>query len=116
MNQMMVERVSFWNAVYPLFVNRDITREDLRELIRRALESTRGSYRIVAERFNMHAEEYKRFMSFFRKHDCQVAFQPYRRLGAPEPEDESEVAHVGARNVIGYRDFTEARRRAAGEV
>jgi hypothetical protein len=96
-------------------MNRDITREDLRELIRRGLESTHGSYKIVAERFNMHAEDYKRFMSFLRKHDCQVAFQPFRRLGATESEDLSGVADVGVSNLVGYGDFTEARRRAAGE-
>ena len=95
MSQLLVERASFWDAVYPLFMERDITREDLRELIRRGLESTRGSYRIVAERFNLEAVEYKRFMSFLRKHDCQVAFQPFRQLGAAEPEEGLDVAHVG---------------------
>jgi hypothetical protein len=96
-------------------MNRDITREDLRELIRRGLESTRGSYKIVAERFNMDAEDYKRFMSFLRKHDCQVAFQPYRRLGAPPSDEFSDVASLAARNVVGFRDFTDARRRVVGE-
>jgi transcriptional regulator with GAF, ATPase, and Fis domain len=115
MNDMLVGRSSFWNAVYPLFMNRDITREDLRELIRRGLESTRGSYKIVAERFNMDAEDYKRFMSFLRKHDCQVAFQPYRRLGAPPSDEFSDVASLAARNVVGFRDFTDARRRVVGE-
>ena len=114
-NQLLVERTSFWNTVYPLFMNRDITREDLRELIRRGLEATHGSYKIVVERFNMDAEDYKRFMSFLRKHDCQVAFQPFRRLGASESEPLSDVADIGASNVVEYRDFTEARRRAVGE-
>ena len=115
MSQLVDERASFWTAVYPLFMNRDITREDLREVIRRGLEATRGSYRIVAERFNMDPDDYKRFMSFLRKHDCQVAFQPFRRLGATESEDLSDVADIDVRNVVGYHDFTEARRRAAGE-
>ena len=63
----------------------------------------------------MDAEDYKRFMSFLRKHDCQVAFQPFRRLGASESEPLSDVADIGASNVVEYRDFTEARRRAVGE-
>jgi transcriptional regulator with GAF, ATPase, and Fis domain len=116
MSHLLVERASFWNAVYPLFMNRDITREDLREVVRRGLESTHGSYKIVAERFNMDPDDYKRFMSFLRKHDCQVAFQPYRRLWALDPEEDSDGAHGGAGNVIGYRDFTKARRRAAREA
>ena len=31
------QRVSFWDHVYPLFLARDITRHDVRELVRRGL-------------------------------------------------------------------------------
>src|SRR4029079_19291370 len=36
---------SFWEHIHPLFLNRDITRHDIRELVRRGLSATRGSYR-----------------------------------------------------------------------
>src|SRR4030095_2417933 len=35
---------SFWESVYPAFLARDITRNDLRDLIRRGLREARGRY------------------------------------------------------------------------
>ena len=48
------------------------------ELVRRGLEEARGNYKIVARLFNMEAREYKRFLNFLRKHDCQLPFKEYR--------------------------------------
>jgi hypothetical protein len=36
---------SFWEHIHPLFLARDITRHDMRELVRRGLTTTRGNYR-----------------------------------------------------------------------
>jgi transcriptional regulator with PAS, ATPase and Fis domain len=70
---------SFWTVVYPLFMNRDLTRAHVREVVRRGLEEARGNYRIVTRLFNMgEPTDYKRFLSFLRKHDCQVPFKEYR--------------------------------------
>src|SRR5204863_8223566 len=44
---------SFWRHIHPLFLNRDITRHDVRELVRRALSTTRGSYRATLELFRI---------------------------------------------------------------
>ena len=35
---------SFWEHVYPRFLAHDITRDDLRELVRRGLRESRGGY------------------------------------------------------------------------
>jgi two-component system NtrC family response regulator len=72
------ERQSFWTAVYPLYMHREITRAHVREIVRKGLEEARGNYRIVARIFNMDANDYKRFLSFLRKHDCQLPFKDYR--------------------------------------
>ena len=72
------DKESFWTAVYPLFMDREITRENVREVVRRGLEEARGNYKIVARLFNMEASDYKRFLNFLRKHDCQVPFKEYR--------------------------------------
>jgi len=72
------EGKSFWSIVYPLYIQRDITRATVRDLVRRGLEESRGSYRIVAELFNMDETDYRRFLNFLRKHDCQVPFKEYR--------------------------------------
>ena len=72
------ERESFWNAVYPLYMNREITRSNVRELVHKGLEEARGNYKIVLRLFNMEATDYKRFLNFLRKHDCQLPFKEYR--------------------------------------
>jgi transcriptional regulator with PAS, ATPase and Fis domain len=68
----------FWSAVYPLYMQREITRNNVRELIRRGLEDARGNYKIVLRLFNMPPEDYKKFLNFLRKHDCQLSFKEYR--------------------------------------
>jgi transcriptional regulator with GAF, ATPase, and Fis domain len=68
----------FWTTVYPLYMQREITRGNVRELVRKALEETRGSYRVVTRMFNMEDADYKRFLNFLRKHDCQIPYRSYR--------------------------------------
>ncbi len=72
------DKESFWTTVYPLFMDREITRANVREVVRRGLEEARGNYKIVARIFNMDPRDYKRFLNFLRKHDCQVPFKEYR--------------------------------------
>jgi two-component system, NtrC family, response regulator HydG len=80
---------SFWSAVFPIFMSRDLTRTDLRRIIQMGLESTNGNYRLLVQQFNMPSEDYKRFLSFLRKHDCHLPFQRFRaapaRLHGPHP-------------------------------
>jgi DNA-binding NtrC family response regulator len=71
---------SFWSAVYPTFMARDLTRNDLRKLIQLGLENTNGNYRLLVQLFNMPGEDYKRFLSFLRKHDCHLPFQRFRTV------------------------------------
>ena len=72
------ERESFWSCVHVLYMEREITRGTLREVIRKGLEESSGNYRIVARLFNLEPGEYKRFLNFLRKHDCQLPFKQYR--------------------------------------
>jgi transcriptional regulator with PAS, ATPase and Fis domain len=76
--RLVEERESFWTAVYPLYMQREITRSNVRDLVRRGLEEARGNYKIVARLFNMDQGDYKKFLNFLRKHDCQVPFKEYR--------------------------------------
>ncbi len=76
--RMLEQRESFWTTVYPLFMEREITRANVREVVRRGLEEARGNYKIVSRLFNMEPRDYKRFLNFLRKHDCQIPFKEYR--------------------------------------
>jgi two-component system nitrogen regulation response regulator NtrX len=80
----MVEgREPFWAAVYVPFIERDLTREDVRAVIARGLERTSGSYVRLVELFNMPRRDYKRFLNFLSKHQCHVQFQVFRAIARP---------------------------------
>jgi len=69
---------SFWDQVYPLFLSRDITRHDMRELVRRGLATTRGNYRALLKLFGIANQDYKRFLNFLASHDCRADFREFR--------------------------------------
>ena len=77
--RLIEERESFWSCVYTLYMDREITRGTLREVVRKGLEESRGNYRIVARLFNLQPRDYKRFLNFLRKHDCQLPFKEFRQ-------------------------------------
>ena len=74
---------SFWDHIYPLFLSRDITRHDMRELVRRGLTTTRGNYRALLKLFGMETSDYKRFLNFLAAHECRADFREFRN-GAPD--------------------------------
>jgi transcriptional regulator with GAF, ATPase, and Fis domain len=78
LERMTVDHESFWTAVYPLYMQREITRANLRELVSKGLEEAKGNYKIVTKLFNLDPGDYKRFLNFLRKHECQVPFKEYR--------------------------------------
>ncbi len=88
-SRMFDQGESFWTVVYVDFMARDITREDLRKLVQMGLEKTNGNYRMLVQLFNMPSDDYKRFLTFLRKHNCHLPFQRFRlspvRLSSPEP-------------------------------
>jgi transcriptional regulator with PAS, ATPase and Fis domain len=71
---------SFWTVVYSPFMSRDLTRDDLRTLVARGLEQTRGSYKGLVGLFNLSAQDYKRFLNFLRKYECRLPFQGFRTV------------------------------------
>ena len=74
---------SFWSVVYPIFMSRDLTRDDLRKIIQIGLESTNGNYRLLTQLFNMRRRRLQAFLSFLRKHDCHLPFQRFRVAPGP---------------------------------
>jgi transcriptional regulator with GAF, ATPase, and Fis domain len=82
---------SFWAVVYPLFMSRDLTRADLRKIVKVGLENTNGNYRLLTQLFNMEDGDYKRFLNFLRKHDCHLPFQLFRTAPVRVPPGKSEL-------------------------
>ena len=79
---LVVSGCSFWDHIHPLFLARDITRHDIRELVRRGLAATRGNYRVLLKLFKMEQTDYKRFLNFLTAHECRTDFREFRN-GAP---------------------------------
>jgi DNA-binding NtrC family response regulator len=81
-NRIVEQGASFWSEVYEPFMGRDLTRHEVRELIRLGLEHTRGNYKLLVTSFNMPQEDYKKFLNFLRKYQCHVPFQRFRMMPA----------------------------------
>jgi transcriptional regulator with PAS, ATPase and Fis domain len=73
----------FWEDVYPAFNRRDLTRADLRLLIKRGLATTAGSYRRLLPVFRIDRQDYKRLLNFLAAHDCVVDHRTFRAAGQP---------------------------------
>ncbi len=78
MDRMLHGGESFWEVAYEPFMSRDLTRDDLRFLVRGGLEETRGNYKALVQLFNMPPNDYKRFLNFLRKYGCHMPFQRFR--------------------------------------
>ena len=70
---------SFWTVVYEPFMSRDLTRDDLRAIVRHGLNLTHGSYKGMAQLFNVPAD-YKRLLNFLRKYQCHLPIQEFRTV------------------------------------
>ena len=65
---------------------RDLTRADLRRVVTLGLERTKGNYRLLLQLFNMSESDYKRFLNFLRKYQCQLPFQSFRVIRSDKAE------------------------------
>ena len=81
---------SFWEHIHPIFLSRDITRHDIRELVVRGLRTTHGNYRGLLRLFGIPSQDYKRFHNFLMAHNCKVDYRPFRQ-GTPEPARRHQV-------------------------
>jgi DNA-binding NtrC family response regulator len=73
---------SFW-TIADMYRAREVTRTDLRALVHRGLEETQGNYRRLLALFHLPEDDYKRFHSFLRQHQCKLPFLPYRVAKRP---------------------------------
>jgi transcriptional regulator with PAS, ATPase and Fis domain len=69
---------SFWDVVYEPYMDRLITKADVRAVVQKGLQAATGNYRVVTRLFNVAPSEYKRFLNFLRKHECLLPYRDYR--------------------------------------
>jgi len=59
---------SFWETVHRPFLDRDLNRGEVREVIAQGLQASRGSYKRLLNVFSIDAADYLKFMDFLRHH------------------------------------------------
>jgi DNA-binding NtrC family response regulator len=90
-HRLLFERIvhggaSFWAEAYEPFMARDLTRAELRDLVRLGLASSQGNYRSLVAAFNMPMRDHKRFVTFLRTYGCHVPAVALRRDRAPRTD------------------------------
>ena len=59
---------SFWELVHRPFLERDLNRGEVRQIVELGLSSSSGSYKRLLELFGIPQEDYLKFMDFLRHH------------------------------------------------
>jgi transcriptional regulator with PAS, ATPase and Fis domain len=93
-------RLMFWEDVYPAFMNRDLTRADLRQLVAKGLTASGGNYRGVLRLFGVPDTQYKRFLNFLSSHDCTVDFRDYRPSTRTTSPDSPPLSAAVSRDAL----------------
>lgn len=93
-------RESFWSVAYAPFMLRDVTRDDIRALVTRALEETGGNHDLLLKAFNMDAADYRRLLNFLRKHQCHMPFQQFRTARASLDPVQPAVAESSGERML----------------
>lgn len=68
---MLEEGFSFWDVVREPYLDRELNREETRQIIQRGLSDAAGSYKKLLEIFNINESEYLKFMDFLRHHQLK---------------------------------------------
>lgn len=71
---------SFWEGVQEPFLERDLNRREVRNLIARGLRETAGSYRQLLDLWHVDGSHYQKFMDFLRHHRLKP--KSYQELDA----------------------------------
>ena len=87
---------TFWTVVYEPFMSRDLTRSDLRAIVRHGLHLTHGSYKGMAQLFNVPGD-YKRLLNFLRKYQCHLPIQEFRTVSVERADVPQRLARVAGR-------------------
>jgi hypothetical protein len=68
---MMSGERNFWELVYRPFMNRDLSRADVRAIIAEGLKCSDGSYKRLVDLVGIAESDYLKFMDFLRHHDLK---------------------------------------------
>ena len=61
----------FWTAVYKPFMDRDLNRSQVRDIVKKGFASAQWNYRKLLDVLHVPASDYQRFMDFLRHHNLK---------------------------------------------
>lgn len=73
--EMVAGEQDFWEAVHRPFLDRELNRSQVREIVAEGLGLSRGSYKRLLTIFGIAPEGYLKFMDFLRHHDLKPAVE-----------------------------------------
>jgi transcriptional regulator with GAF, ATPase, and Fis domain len=74
--QRMTEgRESFWDVVYTPFMDRELNRLQVQDVIKKGLEKAWGSYKTLLSLFGLPESDYQKFMDFLRHHSLKPTLE-----------------------------------------
>jgi DNA-binding NtrC family response regulator len=66
--RMIMGGETFWEAVHRPYMERDLNRSEVRDIIANGLDLSRGSYKRMLDVFGIAQHDYLKFMDFLRHH------------------------------------------------
>lgn len=66
--RMIKEGFTFWEVIHEPFLDRELNRSQVRDVVSQGLVQARGSYRRMSMLFNVRPDHYQKFMDFLRHH------------------------------------------------
>jgi transcriptional regulator with GAF, ATPase, and Fis domain len=66
--KMIKEGLTFWKVIHEPFLDRELNRSQVRDVVSQGLLQARGSYRRMSMLFNVRPGHYQKFMDFLRHH------------------------------------------------
>ncbi|MBZ0112907.1 MAG: sigma 54-interacting transcriptional regulator [Thermoanaerobaculia bacterium] len=69
--RLVQQKDSFWDLVHRPFIDRELNRGEVRQLVARGLREGGGSYRGLLKRWRMSEEHYQKLMDFLRHHSLK---------------------------------------------
>jgi DNA-binding NtrC family response regulator len=91
---------SFWTVVYEPFLKRDLTRRDVRALVKRGLQRTGGSYKELLALFHLAERDYKRFLNALQTHGCRVPPHEFRAVSSGAADSRPSPGTLPSRSAV----------------
>jgi DNA-binding NtrC family response regulator len=91
-DRMATGEATFWEAIYRPFLDRELNRAEVQEVLAHGLARSHGSYKGLLDLLGVAAGDYLRFMDFLRHHRLKPErAQPARRSSSPPRQDSRYV-------------------------